>query len=163
MKKHITVILVILLPTLGAGFAIFPDTYDAVPYPEGYRKWTHIGTGLVGPANRNFQLAGGFHHIYANDKAMEGYAIGNFPEGSIFVFDVLEGIEKDGNTAAGKRRHIDVMIKDSIKYRSTGGWGFEEFKGDSKTERVLTEARRTDCFNCHQARQKDYIFSDWRE
>jgi len=162
MKKRITVILSIMLFTLGVGFTIRPNADDLVLYPEGYRKWVHIRTGLVGPANRNFQSNGGFHHIYANDKAMEGYVTGSFPEGSIFVFDVLEAIEKDGNTVEGKRRVVDVMIKDSIKYRSTGGWGYEEFKGNSKTERVLTETRRTVCFNCH-TRQKDYIFSDWRE
>jgi len=159
---HITVILAIVLFPLGAGFAIRHNADEPVPFPEGYRKWVHIRTGLIGPANRNFQFNGGFHHIYANDKGMEGYATGNFPEGSIFVFDVIEGIEKDGNTAEGKRRLVDVMIKDSIRYRSTGGWGYEEFKENSKTERVLTETRKTECFNCH-TKQKDYIFSDWRE
>lgn len=54
------------------------------------------------------------------------------------------------------------MIKDSIRYRSTGGWRYQEFKGNSKTEQVLTESRRTQCFNCHTT-QKDYIFSDLRE
>ena len=162
MRKRITVILAIMLFTLGVGFTIRPIADDLVLYPEGYRKWVHIRTGLVGPTNPDFQISGGFHHIYSNNKAMEGYATGIFPEGSIFVFDVLEGIEKDGNTAEGKRKVVDVMIKDSIKYRSTGGWGYEEFKGNSKTERVLSETRRTECFNCH-AKQKDYIFSDWGE
>src|SRR5688572_25163271 len=128
MKKRITVMLVIMLFTLGAGFKLRPYAEEPLPYPEGSRKWVNVRTGLVGPDNRNFQIIGGFHHIYANNKAMEGYASGIFPEGSILVFEVLEGIEKDGNTEEGKRRHVDVMIKDSIRYHSTGGWGYEEFK-----------------------------------
>ena len=162
MKNKITVAGVITLFTLGAGFTMLPDADETVPYPEGYRKWSHIKTGLVGPTDPNFNTIGGFHHIYANDKAMEGYATGNFPQGSIFIFDVLEGIERNGNTAEGKRRLLDVMIKDSIKYSSTGGWGYEEFKGNSKTNRTLTEARRLQCINCHN-QQKDHVFSELRE
>jgi hypothetical protein len=162
MKKRKIVILVTMLFTFGAGFTIHPYADETVPYPEGYRKWVHIKTGLIGPTSPSFQTTGGFHHIYANDKAMAGYTLGNFPEGSIIVFDVLEAIEKNGNTTEGKRRHVDVMIKDSIKYRSTGGWGYEEFKGNSKTERVLTETVRTQCFNCHTS-EKDHVFSNLRE
>lgn len=152
----------LLLFFFGISFTIHPATDNKVPYPEGYRKWTHIKTGLIGPSSPAFKSTGGFHHIYANDKAMQGFTTGNFPEGSIFVFDVLEGIESNGSTIEGNRRHIDVMAKDSTQYISTGGWGYEEFKGNSQTERVLTEAIRTNCFNCH-TQQKDFIFSDWRK
>jgi hypothetical protein len=161
MKKTL-LILVIILFTLGAGFTIMPVKNEPIPFPEGFRQWAHIKTGLIGPANPGFKTTGGFHHIYANDKAMKGYTSGYFPNGSIIVFDVLETVERDGNTNEGKRRHIDVMIKDSTLYKSTGGWGYEEFKGNSKTERVLTETVRTQCFTCH-TQQKDYIFSEWRE
>jgi hypothetical protein len=162
MKKIITVILLIIIFISGASFIIRPPADEPVPYPEGFRKWTHVKTGLIGPNSPAFKSTGGFHHIYANAKAMEGYASGYFPQGSIFVFDVIEGTETDGSTIEGKRRHIDVMIKDSLRYTSTGGWGYEEFKGSSKTERVLTETVRTACFNCH-TRQPDYIFSDLRD
>jgi hypothetical protein len=162
MKNKITVGVVITLFILGAGFTMMPYADEPVPYPEGYRKWPHIKASLVGPTSPNFKTFGGFNHIYANDKAMEGYATGNFPQGSVFIFDVLEGIEKNGNTVEGNRRYMDVMIKDSIKYGSTGGWGYEEFKGNSKTERILTEARRTECINCHN-KQTDHVFSEWKE
>jgi hypothetical protein len=162
MKKISTVILLIIIFISGVSFIIRPLPDEPVPYPEGFRKWTHIKTGLIGPNSPAFKSTGGFHHIYANAKAMEGYASGYFPQGSIFVFDVIEGTETDGSTIEGKRRHVDVMIKDSLRYTSTGGWGYEEFKGSSKTERVLTETVRSACFKCHTT-QPDYIFSDLRE
>ena len=40
------------------------------------------------------------------------------------------------------------MRKDRAKYKVTGGWGFEGFKGDSRTERMVTDAK-TQCFGCH--------------
>ena len=162
MKRCLTVMLGITLVISAASFIIHPKADEPVPYPEGFRKWTHIKTGLIGPNSPAFKTTGGFHHIYANGKAMQGYASGHFPQGSVFVFDVIDGVEADGSTSEGKRNHVDVMIKDSLRYPSTGGWGYEEFKGSSKTERMLTETVRTACYNCH-TRQADHIFSELRD
>ncbi len=135
-----------------------------VPYPEGYRMWTHVKTGLIGPTNPNFKTTGGYHHIYANAKAMEGYMTGKFPEGSVLVFDVLDTKEQFGNIAENGRKHIDVMVKDSLKYSSTGGWGYEEFSGDSHTQRVLTPVTKAQCFSCHLTKKSnDFVFSSFRK
>ena len=135
---------------------------NAVPYPEGYRKWTHIKTSFVGPQSPAFKLNGGFHHIYANEKAMQGYLTGHFAKGSVIVIDFLEALARQNSDMdEGKRRHVDVMIKDSIEYAATGGWGYEEFNGDSKTERNATATVQLQCFNCHGS-QKNYVFSTYR-
>jgi hypothetical protein len=160
MKKIIPVILLAVAVVAIAGFTITSSTEYEAPFPEGYRKWTHIKTGLVGPQSPAFTTTGGYHHIYGNDKAMEGYASGNFPDGSIIVFDVLETIEKGGNTLEGKRRHIDVMYKDAVKFAATGGWWFEEFK--DKSQRLLNTDRRKICSDCH-AKQTNGVFSIFRD
>jgi len=49
------------------------------------------------------------------------------------------------------------MEKDRARFKATGGWGFEAFKGDSQTERLVTDAT-AQCFGCHQ-RQKDNDFA----
>jgi hypothetical protein len=162
MKKYVATITAIAIFVAAASFTIKSLPEEEVPFPEGYRMWTHIKTGLVGPANPMFQFVGGYHHIYANEKAMKGYTSGYFPEGSILVFDVLEANESDGNTTEGKRRHVDVMVKDSLKYAATGGWGYEEFKEGDPDRRVLTTAIKANCFKCH-AKQPDYVFSDFRK
>lgn len=42
----------------------------------------------------------------------------------------------------------------------TGGWGFEGFKGDSKTERAVGKNAASACFQCHTSRKdRDYVFS----
>jgi len=138
-----------------------PGYEEPVPYPEGYRGWTHIKTAVVEPGNPAFDHFGGFHHIYANKQAMEGYKTGYFAAGSIIVFDVLEAIDTNKLLLEGKRRQIDVMVKDSIRYASTGGWGFEEFHGDSKTERTVTTTAVTACYSCH-SNKKTLVFSQWR-
>jgi hypothetical protein len=164
MKKQLVTILVIVTGFLvSAGFS--PATFSAetdVPYPEGYRMWAHVKTGLIGPTNPNFQTTGGYHHIYANEKAMKGYSSGYFPEGSVLVFDVIDAKEQNGNTTEGSRKHIDVMVKDSLQYSASGGWGYEEFGGDSHTNRLLTTTVRTQCFTCH-AKMTDKVFSEFRK
>jgi Cytochrome P460 len=161
MKKFLPVILIIVMIITVAAKINRPMNSE-VPYPEGFRNWTHIKTGYVGKDNPSFNINGGFHHIYANEKAMQDYLSGNFPEGSILVFDVLEGlVQANSNIKEGNRRHVDVMVKDSIKYNDTGGWGYEEFNGDSKTQKNTTPAIQKQCFNCH-ASQKDYVFSEFR-
>src|SRR5215468_3163197 len=122
---------------------------DAVPYPEGYRLWAHVKTALIGPQSPAFENSGGIHHIYANEKATEGYRTGKFPDGSVMVADFLETRENAGVTTEGPRRRIDVMVKDSKRYAATGGWGFEQFKGDSQTDRMVTAEIATKCFDCH--------------
>jgi hypothetical protein len=164
MKKFLPLALITAAVVYASSFTVInaPVSDSEVPYPEGYRTWSHIKTAIVGPQNPGFKFTGGFHHIYANGKAMEGYSSGKFPEGSVLVFDVLEANEKNSDFAEGKRRHIDVMVKDSVRFAATGGWGYEEFKEGKKTERVLTPAIQNQCFTCH-AKQKDFVFSDYRE
>lgn len=137
---------------------------DAVPYPAGYRRWVRVMSALVGPQSPAFALHGGIHHIYANEKAMDGYRTGRFPDGSVLVADFLETRESAGITTEGPRRRIDVMVKDSRQYPETGGWGFEQFRGDSQTDRMITAQIATKCFACHaQQKEHDSVFSRFRE
>jgi Cytochrome P460 len=135
-----------------------------VPYPEGFRTWKHIKTGFTGPNNPTFKQRGGFHHIYANDKAVDGYKSNHFADGSIIAFDVIEAIDKNSDFSEGKRRLVDVMVKDSVLYASTGGWGFEEFIENNKTEGVLKDLAVPKCFNCHATvKSNSFVFSKARD
>jgi Cytochrome P460 len=141
-----------------------PHSTQSVDYPEGYRHWTHVKSALIGPESPAHKRFGGLHHIYANNLAMQGFETGEFPDGSVLVFDLLETQSKDGVTTEGTRRFIDVMQKDSEAFEETGGWGFEEFRGDSQTERSLNEQTRAECFACHTSRkQQGFVFSSFRE
>jgi len=143
-------------------FSTFRQTTQ-VPYPEGYREWTHLKTAIIDSQSKAFNSHGGFHHIYANEKALLGLKTGKYEDGASFVFDVLEAVRNGTDIVEGKRRLIDVMLKDSKAYGETGGWGFEEFKEDSKTERLIMETAKMKCFNCHASKEKNgFVFSNYR-
>ncbi len=146
-----------------ASIAAIAATVDAVPYPEGYRAWRHVKSMVIQEGHGLHAAFGGIHHLYANNKAMEGYRAGSFPNGAVIVFDLLEAPAADHAITEGKRKVVGVMVKDDKKFSATGGWGFEGFVGDSKSERAVGANAATACFSCHTSqKQKDYVFSDYR-
>jgi Cytochrome P460 len=55
---------------------------------------------------------------------------------------------------AGPATNVQVMVKDSKKYASTGGWGFAEFNDGKPAE----EAVHKSCFSCHgPAKDRDFF------
>jgi Cytochrome P460 len=137
----------------------WPLRGDGVPYPAGYRQWTHVKTMVVLPSSSAFATGGGMHHVYANAAAMSGFATGRFADGSMLVFDLLKASETAGVIGSGERERLDVMIKDSKRYAETGGWGFERFLGNDTTP-ALTEDHRKLCVSCHDQRaDHDRVFS----
>ena len=134
----------ILLPAMVAS-----DSLE-VPYPEGYRYWTHIRSAYVGKANPAFQQVGGMHNIYANAQAMGGYRNGRFPIGSVLIFDVLDASSSDQGVEPGSRKLVDVMWKSPGGSNRDGRWVFGEFDRDSRTKRNVTaEQGVVRCQACH--------------
>lgn len=161
MIKGIVAGLVIMIGI--SSFTTRSTSEEKVAYPYGYRKWTHIKTAIVGPNSPAFKTTGGFHHIYANEKAVEGYSTGNFPDGSVIVFDVIEAVtQPTSNVSEGKRKHIDVMVRNASLYETPGGWAYEEFVEGNRADGVLTKEVKTQCFTCHKS-QTDFVFSDFKD
>jgi hypothetical protein len=153
---------------LAATLAIVPPVCGAdaapVPYPDGYRQWTHVKSMVINQGHPLYDAFGGIHHLYANEKAEQGYKTGKFADGSIIVFDLLEANAADNAVQEGARKVLGVMHKDARKYQDTGGWGFEGFKGDSKTDRAVGKNAASACFQCHiSQKNNDFVFSTFRK
>lgn len=134
-----------------------------VPYPTGYRDWHHVKSMVINSGHPLYQSFGGIHHLYANKKAVEGYRKGRFPDGAVIVFDLLDAKSADNAVTEGERKVVGVMHRDAKKFKDTGGWGFEGFKGDSRTERAVGKDAATACYQCHtQQKDKDFVFSSLR-
>ncbi|HEX6999609.1 MAG TPA: cytochrome P460 family protein [Gammaproteobacteria bacterium] len=162
MRSGIPAIAALSAAALSAA-AIFAAEPAPVPYPDGYRSWRHVKSMVIQEGHPLYESFGGIHHIYANEPALEGYRTGSFPDGAVIVFDLLEA-SADGNAITeGARKVVGVMHKDDDRYASTGGWGFEGFAGDSRTDRVVGDQAAAACFACHQAQAgADYVFSAYR-
>ena len=155
------------LASLFAGETAKETSSLPVPYPDGYRQWMHICSAVMPPAKSatNSDEAkvvaphGLIHHVYANEKALEGYRTGHFPEGAVLIADWFVLEEKPGGLVQGPRKSINVMIRDE-RYTQTGGWGFEDFDKDSHTKRNVGANAVKACFECHtHAKNHEYVFS----
>lgn len=159
MKTKIFLFLIFFMSSLTS----WADDKIKSYYPEGYRKWAHIKSMVIQQGHPLFDAFGGIHHIYANKKALK--ALKNkktFPDGSVIVFDLLDVKNESNAIVEANRKIVGVMVKNSKKFKETGGWGFFGFKGDTK-EQIVKDAK-TSCFDCHAAQKDtDYVFSSYRK
>jgi len=159
MKQAISSLLI------GSSLALCVNSYagETVAYPDGYRSWTHIKTMVLHKGHSLENPFLGIHHVYGNNKAVRGSKSGRFDDGAVLVFDLLQFNTNDNASVEGDRVLVGVMTKDSSKYKSTGDWGFEGFKGNSQTERLVADDG-TSCFGCHTSQEEnDYVFTLWRK
>jgi hypothetical protein len=135
---------------------------DPVPYPEGYRHWTHVKSMVIEEGHPLFASFGGIHHIYVNPSALAGLKSGTYVDGAVFAFDLLEAKKEGGAEVEGARKVLGVMHKDATAFASTGGWGFAGFGGNTRDNVVKDPVGG--CFNCHAAQKdKGYVFTQWRD
>jgi len=139
------------------------------PYPEGYRGWTFLHSSMVPATFSAFgakpcekPCMAGIFHFYANDKAMEGFRTGSYPDGAIIAEEMLEWMSTSTGAKEGQRRIIGVMVKDGQRYSSTGGWGYGNFDDGSRTDKLDAKGREA-CHQCHIARKdQGYVFTEYR-
>jgi hypothetical protein len=151
-----------MLPLLAAA-AILPLSAlcasDSAQYPNDFRRWVHVHSAVLMPGT-NPQLASeeGMRHIFANQKAVDGYASGNFSDGSVIVYELRDVQPKNGIIFEGDRKRVDVMIKDS-SLKNTGGWRFERFWGTDQAQDAIHDSG-VSCFQCHsKANAHGSVFS----
>jgi len=154
----------ILMLILTSSMMIATGTHagDSVDYPDEYRAWTHIKTMILHKGHPLENPFMGIHHVYGNEKGVKGSKSGKYDDGAILVFDLMQYKTQDNASTEGDRVLVGVMVKDSAKYASTGGWGFEGFKGNSHTQRLVNDGGQS-CYACHTSQKDtDFVFTRWR-
>lgn len=152
--------------TLLAAVGLMAAGDAPIAYPEDFRAWTHVSSGVVGPKSPAAPKYEGVHHIYANATALEGYRTGRWADGAVIVYDQWTAVAAPADaTVAGERKFIDVMVRDSRRFAATGGWGYTEFMGAERRRMTEIEANPKGCDACHEkaAPGGDRVFTTWRE
>jgi len=127
-----------------------------VTIPQGYRVWE-----IVAPSQETGDL-NELRAILGNPLALKAYRDGTlpFPDGTILAKLAWKRVQSAEFPAAfvpGAAGTVQIMVKDSKRYASTGGWGFGRFI-DGKP---VDEAQHKTCFACHAANVKghDFVFT----
>jgi hypothetical protein len=124
-----------------------------VKIPAGYRQWE-----LIAPSHE----AGGFNElrgILGNDISVKAYREGTlpFPDGAMLAklaWKREPSSEFPGAFVPGHSTTVQIMVKESKRYASTGGWGFGRFIDGN----AVDQAQHETCFACHQANVRDHDF-----
>jgi hypothetical protein len=146
--------------------SVVAQSDTGVALPNDYRFWYHVGSKSISPEAATAiglpaEVFGNtFDAVFANTVALNDLRNGTRPfrDGASFVAPFfklnhpVEGLDTMGDLA-----FTAVMVKDSVKYAESGGWGFEAFGPD----RQPITALQTSCFACHQANasENDFVFS----
>jgi hypothetical protein len=146
------------------GSAIY-NPQDELLLPEGFREWVFIGAPLT-PHGLNNGKAGfpEYHHVYVNPDAFAVYQkTGEFPEGTVIAKELVllqKGDYKDGSKNApsgrgffaGEFQGMDVMVKDTARFKATNGWGFFNFGHNAPPYLKASRAESAEaCASCHTA------------
>ena len=108
--------LVVLLAAQG----VADQHQGSVAYPSDYRSWQHVKSMIIQPGHPLEDPFRGIHHIYANSKAMSGLTSGQYEDGAVFVFDLLDYDDSDKTIVEKERMRLDVMERDSERFSRTG-------------------------------------------
>ena len=154
----------LLMVLVLAGCSAEASKAPTVPYPSGYRSWTHVKSTWLGPEHGLADPFAGLHHVYVNRQGAAQLRAGEpLPDGSVLVFDLRGAELSDHAITEGPRKLLGVMRKDRDAHGATGGWGFEAFRGASETDRLVDDGGES-CFACHQSQKpNDYVFTRWRD
>jgi uncharacterized protein DUF6597/cytochrome P460 len=73
---------------------------------------------------------------------------------------LLETQQKNGMLLEGERRRVDVMVKNSSLYGSTGGWRFERFLSSAPAQDAVQDSGAA-CFACHsKVKAHGFVFRE---
>ena len=153
------------LVLFGALSAVSAD--DGVPFPNGFRSWFFVNSLTASADSSLFGHAAGLHHIYVNAIGLPVLKAGRplpYPDGAIFADDVHDFSVTRGDTIEGATTFVTAMVKDSKKYATTGGWGFQVWAGGDPTKPQVPDIAHSiqACFICHTPQKaNDYTFSTY--
>lgn len=123
-----------------------------VTLPDGYRDWKLISVAQENGRNDDIRA------ILGNDIAVDAFRAGTrpFPDGAIIVRLAWRYQASPRNDSvfpapqsfvAGAPTNVQVSVKDSKRYATSGGWGYGQFEdGAPNPDRTLIRS----CFACHE-------------
>ncbi len=131
-----------------------------IKYPKGLTHWRVIGTSIRNDNNTQRVILGNSIAIKA---ARTNSAKTTWPEGAILAKlvwknDTLETWK--AATVPGDFVHAEIMVKNTKKYATTGGWGFARWTSLDLKPHSQDSSAAEACFACHQAaKDSEYVFT----
>jgi hypothetical protein len=133
------------------------DTVGGVSFNADYKSWKQIGI-TERQDNNTIRV------VLGNDVAVKAIAdkqINPWPDGAIIAKATWhEQGDGTGLARVSDFVQVEMMKRDSDKYRSTAGWGWGRWLGPNLTPDGKTADLQNACIDCHTPmRHNDYVFT----
>ena len=133
------------------------NTVGGVPFNPDYKNWKQIG---ITDRHDNNTI----RVVLGNDVAVKAISenhINPWPDGTVIAkVTWRERGDGTGIARAGDFVQVEMMTRDSKKYRSTVGWGWGRWLGPDLKPDARTGDLRNACIDCHTPlRGNDYVFT----
>ena len=134
-----------------------------IKIPPGYRDWAVVSVAHEEGRNNDLRA------VLGNDVAIKAYREGRlpFPDGAIIARLAWSYVSSEQNNkvfgraqsfVAGAPINVQFMVKNSVKYATTGGWGFAQFKDGKPADEAILQT----CFPCHEPfKSADLVFTHY--
>ena len=157
---HLSVLSILFcLPSLSSAKDVQPSANN-INYPKGLTHWRVIGTSIRNDNNTQRVILGNTLAIKAARVNTEKT---QWPEGAILAKLVWKNdtlATWKAATVPGDFVHAEIMVRDTKKYATTGGWGFARWTGLELKPHSQDSSAADACFECHKAAKgTDYVFT----
>ncbi len=136
-----------------------PSSPNGITFPYEYTNWR-----IIAPSQRTDNNT--IRVVLGNDVAINAAKTGKtkpWPDGTVLVKIVWKAKTHEKWQSAiipDEFVHIELMIKDSKRYTSTGGWGFARWIGNELKPYGKDPSFVYECFGCHTpVKEDDYVFT----
>ncbi len=132
---------------------------NGITYPTGLKNWRVLSTSYRTDNDTQRVILGNSIAI----NAAKTNQTKPWPKGSILAKLVWKNIQHpkwDTAIVPGEFVHSEIMIKDAVQYKSTGGWGYARWQGKTQQPYGKDSSFAQECFSCHsKVRGNDYVFT----
>ena len=118
-------------------------------FPEHYREWVWLSTGLGMSYSPTAQEAADpkFDNVFVSPAAYRTFvATGKWPNGTVFVLEIRKGQHKGSINQAGHYQGDLLDIETHVK-KPDGQWGFYGFDDTHKPAPMI--GHDAECYSCH--------------
>lgn len=160
MRSTLLLLLALPLVPITAPAANVPVAPNGIALFKDYRSWD-----LIAPSYREDKQH--IRVILGNPVAVKAMRdkIRPVPDGAVLA-KVAWTIKKHQKfpvaTIPDAFAQVEFMIKDAVKYKATGGWGYARFVGSSYKPYGKDAGFVQECFGCHTpVKGNDYLFTGY--
>jgi len=133
---------------------------NGIEYPKGLTNWRVIGTSMRNDNNTQRVILGNSIAITAARAKTDKL---QWPEGTILAKLVWKNETLStwkAATVPGDFVHAEIIVRNTKKYASTGGWGYARWTGLDLKPYGQDSSFAETCANCHKAAESTgFVFT----